>query len=279
MTLLVTPCLAHATDQLLGGRKLLIKNGPDATANRLVHLVKDSTIVVGDAGGTGDPRCSAAGGGGSSSLRIITSGGASDVTIPLPCEGWAMDESKKHYQYKDSSGATCRLILIKDDLSIKASCNGSQVAIDVSGGMVPVVLVMTLNTDQYCTSFGGTIMKDGSDGKTFLAKDSQAPDECFTTVTTTTTQPPVVCCHNGSACTWSQPIFCVPPFFEGGSGSVCNAATGSCTPPPASPGPCCQFGTGNCLGSPLATEAACMMISGGGTFFPSAQCTETGCMP
>ena len=74
---------AGAADQLLFGKKLLIKNVPsDAAGNTIVHLGKDPSITVGLAGGFGDPQCTGAGGGGTSSLRIMASGGAGDVTIP-----------------------------------------------------------------------------------------------------------------------------------------------------------------------------------------------------
>ena len=61
----------------------------------------------------------------------------------------------------------------------KAICKGTQVAIDLNGSMAPVAVVTTLNTQVYCTEFGGLdVVKDGSDGKTFLHKNAPAPTSC-----------------------------------------------------------------------------------------------------
>ena len=168
-----------AADQLIFGKKLLIKNPPSgAASNKVVHLGKDPSISVGAAGSAGDPQCSGAGGGGTSSLRIGASGGAGDVTIPLPCSGWTTNGTNSLYKYKDTSGATCTHVLVKGGVLAKAICKGSQVAIDLNGSMSPVAVAMTLNTQQYCTSFGGTATKDGSDDKTFLRKDALVPANC-----------------------------------------------------------------------------------------------------
>jgi hypothetical protein len=67
-------------DQLLTGKKLLIKNPPAGpTTKELVHLGKDARITIGAAGGSGDPQCAGADGGGGS-LRIEPSDGC--------CSSW-----------------------------------------------------------------------------------------------------------------------------------------------------------------------------------------------
>src|SRR4030095_6815288 len=79
---------ALGADQLLLGRKLLIKTPPSGPLNnRMLLVAKDPSITLGAAGSAGDPQCTGAGGGGGS-LRIIASGGAGDVTSPLPCAHW-----------------------------------------------------------------------------------------------------------------------------------------------------------------------------------------------
>lgn len=166
-------------DQVLFGRKLLLKNpstGP--TSNKAVHLAKDSTLVVLPAGSAGDPQCTGAGGGGASSIRFKGSGGAGDVTIPLPCANWTTNGANTLYKYKDTSGASCKIVFVKNGILAKATCKGAQVAINVQGGMAPVDVVTTLNTERYCTSFGGTISKDGSVAGTFLAKNAPFPPMC-----------------------------------------------------------------------------------------------------
>src|SRR5437773_2743345 len=50
---------AYATDQLVTGKKLLIKNLP--SGDKLVFLSKDPSIVIGAAGSAEDPQCAATG--------------------------------------------------------------------------------------------------------------------------------------------------------------------------------------------------------------------------
>jgi hypothetical protein len=136
-------------------------------------------VTTGVAGGNGDPQCTGQGGGGASSLRILASGGAGDITIPLACTGWTTNGANNLYKYKDTSGATCKIVLVKNGVLAKAVCKGAQVAIDLNGSMAPVAVVTTLNTQKYCTSFGGaTVVKDGGDDKTFLHKSAPAPGAC-----------------------------------------------------------------------------------------------------
>jgi Raf kinase inhibitor-like YbhB/YbcL family protein len=142
-----------------------------------VHLGKDATVTVGPAGGTGDPQCTGAGGGGGS-VRIVASGGAGDVTIPLACSGWTTNGPNTLYKYKDTTNTTCTKVLVKNGVLVKAICKGSQIAIDLNGSMSPVAVVTTLNSQQYCTEFGGNLVHDGSDDKTFLRKDAPAPSAC-----------------------------------------------------------------------------------------------------
>ena len=185
--LLLTSTTAWGADQLLLGRKLLIKNPPSGPLNNKVVLVaKDPSITLGAAGGAGDPQCTGAGGGGGS-LRFVASGGAGDVTIPLPCVGWTTNGANTLYQYKDVTGATCKLVLVKAGVLAKAVCKGSQVAIDLDGTMSPVAVVATLNAEAYCTEFGGVAVQDGSDDRTFLRTNAVAPGSCAASAPTTTT--------------------------------------------------------------------------------------------
>ena len=170
----------YAADQLLTGKKLLIKNPPaGVTKNKTVHLSKDATIAIGASGSTGDPTCGGSGGGGGS-ITLAASGGAGSVTINLPCANWATNNPNDQYKYKDTTKATCNIVLVKSGKLAKAVCLGSQVAIDLQedGDTAPVGVAIRLNQDRYCTNFGGTIKKDGSDGKTFLAKDAPVAGGC-----------------------------------------------------------------------------------------------------
>jgi len=167
---------AFAADQLLTGKKLLIKNPPSGVSkNKTVHLSKDPAITIGAAGGTGDPTCGGAGGGGGS-ITLAASGGAGSVTITLPCANWSTNPPNNQYKYHDSTKTTCTTVLVKPGKLAKAVCQGTQVAIDLQedGDTAPVAVAIRLNQDRYCTNFGGTVKKDGSDGKTFLHLDAPA---------------------------------------------------------------------------------------------------------
>jgi hypothetical protein len=185
-------------EQVLFGKKLLLRNPPTGpAANRVVHLAKDAAVSLGAAGGPGDPQCSGAGGGGGS-LRIMASGGAGDVTITLPCGGWATDATNTRYQYKDSTGATCQRVLVRAGALVKAVCKGPQMAIVVGVAMAPITVVTTLNLEEYVTEWAGEIVADGSDGIKFLAKNAPPPVTTSTTVGTTTTTTSTIACSCGA---------------------------------------------------------------------------------
>ena len=271
--------VASAADQLISGKKLLIKNPPSGAAqNKVVHMAKDPSITIASPGFGGDPQCSGAGGGGASSIRIIASGGAGDVTIPLPCAGWTTNGSNTLFKYKDSSGTTCNIVLVKGGTLAKAVCKGAHVAIDLNGSMSPVAVVTTLNTERYCTEFGGIVAKDGSDDKTFLRKDASAPASC---PTTTTTLPSATCCGSASNASCfdignqSDADFCVSTEGTGASG-VCDGATGTCQPTYGGESKCCRDAPGiPCVEGPDVDESLCVNFGG---VFAQDSCAD-GCIP
>ena len=113
--------------------------------------------------------------------------------------------------------------------------------------MSPIAVVTTLNADRYCTEFGGAVVKDGSDDRTFVRKDAPPPPACAstTTSTTSTTIPNAddpVCCETDTAtCIGTTYSFCVINNYVPTYNAVCDA-TAHCVPPPGTPGGCCQFG-------------------------------------
>src|SRR5262245_20621279 len=126
-----------AGDRVVAGKKLLLKTpAAGAAGNRVVSIGTSTAITVGQEGGAGDPRCVGVGGGGASSLRI-TSAGGDTVTIPLPCFHWSLSGSKTTYTYKDKSGATCNLVMVRAGALVKAICRGPQLALDLASGMAP----------------------------------------------------------------------------------------------------------------------------------------------
>jgi hypothetical protein len=282
--LLLSGAPAAAADRPIGGRKLLLREAPSGpAANRLVHVGTGAGIQVGAGGGPGDPRCAGAGGGGASSLRIAASGGAGDVTIPLPCLGWSSNQAGTLYRYKDPSGATCKLVLVKNGALVKAVCKGAHLALDVSAGAAPVTIVATLNQDRFCADYGGTAVRDGGDGVTLLHRDAPAPAACPTTSTTvtatsTTTSTSLACCIlYAGQCTWTpSEVACIIAggVGVGPAGTVCDGVTGGCTGPPAGTGYCCQYPGAICTSGPTGDPTDC--VEGGGVVFADATCRPDG---
>jgi hypothetical protein len=180
---------AFAVDQKIIGKKLLIKNPPSGTANnKVVFLSKDPVIAI---PGTmaEDPRCVPAGGSGAGGVLIVNDPVTSEsFTINLPCGLWTINGAGNLYKYKDTTGATCKIVMVKSTKLVKAVCKGTQVSYDLDLGTDQVNVDVKLRTGTtpraWCTSFnagaaGCTVTKNGSDDKTYLAKNcTTAPVTC-----------------------------------------------------------------------------------------------------
>ena len=171
---------AFAVDQLITGKKLLITNpGSGPTNNKIVYLSKDTTIAL-PSGATEDPRCTPDGSDNAALVvRSATSG--ESFTIPLACANWTVNGAGTLYKYKDTTGATCKIVLIKGGKLQKAVCKGTQVSYDLATtpqDQVNVEVKVRAGTAprQWCTAFNATtegcsVVKNGSDGKKYLAKN------------------------------------------------------------------------------------------------------------
>jgi hypothetical protein len=177
---------AFAADQKIVGKKLLLKN-PGATSgpnNKIVFLSKDTSIAQ-PSGVTQDPRCAPNGtattGGASASLTVT---GSDTFTIPLTCDNWTVNGGGNLFKYKDTTGGSCTIVLVKDGKLVKAVCKGPQVSYDLGASEVSIdVVLRSGSTNRYCTNFsaasGCTTTKNGSDGKTYLTKNcTTAPVAC-----------------------------------------------------------------------------------------------------
>jgi hypothetical protein len=171
---------ALAVDQLVIGKKLLIKNPPAGpTKNKVVYLSKDPSIaapaVVGE-----DPRCIPQGGSGAGGALVVKSPTTNEgFNIALPCLGWTVNAAGNLFKYKDTTGASCNVVLVKNAKLVKAVCKGPQVSYDLGANQVDVDVKVRVGTAprQYCSSFNAGICdvkKDGSDDKTYLAKNCTA---------------------------------------------------------------------------------------------------------
>ena len=171
---------AHAVDQFISGKKLLIKNKiGDTTKNKIVYISKDTTIAL-PAGATEDPRC-APDGSGEARLTVssVTTGESASIDLGgvSRCGNWSINGAGNRYKYKDTSGASCKIVLIKGGKLQKAVCKGSQVSYALGADQVSVDINLTVGTAprRYCsatndTTEGCQVKKNGSDSKTYLAK-------------------------------------------------------------------------------------------------------------
>jgi hypothetical protein len=182
VSLAATAPFAEALDVVQEGRLLLIRNLP--SGNKVVYGAHDSSIGGLGLGSTGDPTCTGAGGGGGA-LRI-NDGAGNDFTIALPCAGWKVlggSASNPDFKYKDSTGGTCTNVIVKHGRSLKVICEGPQVAyaLGQAQGNIDVTLRLGSGPDRNCATFGPAptvVLRDGSNGRTYLAKRAPQPDSC-----------------------------------------------------------------------------------------------------
>ncbi len=188
---------SNQTCQLIGqqpGKKLKIRNKlpDDITKNRLLFDSKGASIVTPAPASVADPRCGTASTGGRIRVSSATSG--QSFWQDLPCQNWSLIGSEANpcgYSYKDAKLADgpCKRVLLRSGSRLKASCKGGgphPLDYDLQVGQSQTPVAVTIETGQlglpgaqgYCAKFGGVVKKDGSDGKTFLAKNAAAPASC-----------------------------------------------------------------------------------------------------
>jgi len=170
---------AFAVDQLIVGKKLLITNPPSGTdKNKVVYLSKDTSIAI-PGSAAEDPRCVIDGGSGAGGVLVVSSATTGEsFSISLPCAGWTVNGGGNLFKYKDTTGATCKIVLIKDTKLQKAVCKGTQISYDLGADQVSVAVKVRTGTSprQWCTEFNAgsaacTVVKNGSDDKKYLAKN------------------------------------------------------------------------------------------------------------
>src|SRR5262249_1169814 len=131
-------------------------------------------------------------GGAELTVRSVASG--ESFTIPLPAAKWTaiFTGQNQTYKYRDTTGSTCKIAILKfvaivnGPRLIKAVCKGTQVSYTLGADQVSVDVVLRSGTAprRWCTAFNGTtagcsVVRNGSDGKKYLAKNcGTAPAVC-----------------------------------------------------------------------------------------------------
>jgi len=175
-------------EQPISGTKLLIKNRlpDDESRNVILFVSRDRGISIGGPGSAEDPRCGFGDGG---SIEISSSTSGQNVSAPLPCKNWELlgaQSSQMGYRYRDREldDGPCRTVTLKHGRSAKALCLGRGLGLldydlKEQEHQAPVsVLLQTGGSVRYCSEFGGEISRDGTDGRTFLARDALPPAGC-----------------------------------------------------------------------------------------------------
>jgi glucose/arabinose dehydrogenase len=158
-------------DQPVAGRKLTMKDNVDPTRKRLSVQAKDLTIALG--GPSDDP--TVVGG----SLRVTSAG--FDDTYPLPALNWKVigdPADHKGFKYSDKllAAGPIKSAQVKAGKLVKASGKGAGLGHSLATNPDPVTTVLTIGTQRYCATFGGTV-KFVAD-KSFTSKLAPAPAAC-----------------------------------------------------------------------------------------------------
>jgi hypothetical protein len=159
---------------LVEGKKLLLKDGPDAAKRKLELFVKDADLVLGAI----DPTQ------GGAALQVYNTGGSGEsLCAALPAAGWRRKGAG--FAYKDKTGANgpCQSASLKEG-SLAASCSGKRQPLAFSldeAAQGSLAVRLASGESSFCASFGGKISADaggaGAKGK-FLAKQAPKPSVC-----------------------------------------------------------------------------------------------------
>jgi len=174
----------------LAGSRLRIRNSvPENKEHNLgTWSTVDPAIVAGERATMDDPRCNGDPPGSvRARLRFFSSSSGHDTgDIGLPCQNWTAIGLEGGYKYQDPEldDGPCKLVSINTRRQVRAQCLGSGPTTDFPYDLVPgttegtVNVVLTTGQIRYCTSFGATGGRDGSDGKLFQGRKAPPPPAC-----------------------------------------------------------------------------------------------------
>ena len=163
--------------QPMPGKILIIKSG--SLAKFIAKPISPAVFALPSA--ANDPTVEGA------SLRIQELVGTDELsttgslTTSLPAAGWkglGSPAGSKGYKYKGAGSLTdpCKSVLVKPKI-IKGICKGAAVDFNQPvGGDVAILLTVGSDSKQYCTTFGGTEIKN--DGTLLKRKDATGAAAC-----------------------------------------------------------------------------------------------------
>jgi hypothetical protein len=104
-----------------------------------------------------------------------------DNTYSLPFGNWApIGDAADHkgFKYKDRllTAGPVNSAQVKAGKLLKATGKGTTLGHSLTNNPDPVTVVLTLGTQSYCATFGGTVKFEA--GKAFTAKLAPAPASC-----------------------------------------------------------------------------------------------------
>ena len=171
------PTAGCVTDELIAGRKLLLRAGNHAGSGTDVKVQTRCQIFTSTppSHGTGaDPVLH----GGVLRLRSVT--GGFDLRFDLPKANWnylRAPEDDRGYSYRDRSRfASIHAVIVKDGRLTKIIGGGPDLQASLANDPNPVDVSLIIGNQRYCMSFGGATTFDAS--RRFLATDAPAPGAC-----------------------------------------------------------------------------------------------------
>jgi YVTN family beta-propeller protein len=178
------------TTQPLPGTRLVIRNlvPDDESRNRVVFVSRDAVVSMAEPDSRSDPRCTAPGGGGGS-LLVESSISGQSLSQPLPCENWKLlgsPANPRGYKYVDREldDGPCVRVIVKAGVVVRAVCKGSGPStldydLVVGQAQDPVNVRIETGAERvFCGEFSSGVVKDGSDGKAFVAKNAGTAPTC-----------------------------------------------------------------------------------------------------
>jgi hypothetical protein len=163
------PTTTTTLPELLGGKKLLLKDKEGKPQKRGLSLLLQGNTLSGGNGSEDDP---VQNGG---SLSVASSVGGFDADYDLPASGWkyvGKSGQGKGYKFK---GSTIKSVVVKNG-KIVAVGKGASLDHSLATNPDPVTVVLQLGQQRYCARFGGS--PQFKEFKKYLAKDTPAPTDC-----------------------------------------------------------------------------------------------------